>query len=146
MFIGGCAGSTTCGVKIFRFQILGLFIINQIKKLVYPNGVFLINYNKEKISDSYLSSVIAFIFIYFLIFFIIAILLSLTGLEFITAISGAATAISNVGPGLGEIIGPNGNFREVSNLAKWILSFAMILGRLELFAVLVLFFPSFWKS
>jgi trk system potassium uptake protein TrkH len=84
MFIGGCAGSTTCGVKIFRFQILGLFIINKNKKLIYPNGVFPINYNKEKISDAYLSSVIAFIFIYFLIFFIIAILLSLTGLEFVT--------------------------------------------------------------
>ena len=93
-----------------------------------------------------MSSVITFIFLYFLIFFILAILLSFSGLEFIEAISGAATSISNVGPGLGDIIGPNGNFKELSNTSKWILSFGMILGRLELFAVLVLFFPSFWKS
>ena len=146
MFVGGCAGSTTCGIKIFRFQILGLFIINQIKKLVYPNGIFPINYNNEKISNTFISSIITFVFIYFLIFFILSILLSLTGLEFISAVSGAATAISNVGPGLGEIIGPNGNFKEISESAKWILSFGMILGRLELFAVLILFFPSFWKN
>jgi trk system potassium uptake protein TrkH len=146
MFIGGCAGSTTCGIKIFRFQILLLFVTNQIKKLVYPNGVFPINYNKEKISNPFMSSIITFIFLYFLIFFVLAMLLSLTGLEFMSAISGAATAISNVGPGLGEVIGPNGNFKEISDTSKWILSFGMILGRLELFAVLVLFFPSFWKN
>ena len=93
-----------------------------------------------------MSSIITFIFLYFLIFFILAILLSLTGLEFVEAVSGAATAISNVGPGLGDMIGPNGNFKEVSDTSKWILSFGMILGRLEIFAILILFFPSFWKN
>ena len=146
MFIGGCAGSTTCGIKIFRVQILGLFILNQFKKLAYPRGIFPINYNKEKISDPFMMSVITFIFVYFFIFFIISILLSLTGLEFMSAISGAATAISNVGPGLGSNIGPNGNFKEISDTAKWILSFGMILGRLELFAILILFVPAFWKN
>jgi trk system potassium uptake protein TrkH len=146
MFIGGCAGSTTCGIKIFRFQILGHFIINQIKKLVYPHGVFTIKYNNEKISNTFIYSIITFIFIYFFIFFILATLLSLNGLDFITAISGSASAISNVGPGLGEIIGPNGNFSILPNFSKLSLSFGMLLGRLELFAVLVLFFPSFWKS
>ena len=146
MFIGGCAGSTTCGIKIFRFQILGIFIIKQIKKLVYPHGVFPIKYNKEKISNSFIYSIITFIFLYFFIFFILAIILSLNGLDFVTAISGAATAISNVGPGLGDVIGPNGNFHSLPDFSKLSLSLGMLLGRLELFAVLVLFFPSFWKN
>jgi len=146
MFIGGCAGSTTCGIKIFRFQILGHFILNQIKKLIYPHGVFSIKYNDEKISNTFIYSIITFIFLYFFIFFILAILLSLNGLDFITAISGSASAISNVGPGLGDIIGPSGNFSDLPNFSKLSLSFGMLLGRLELFAVLVLFFPSFWKN
>jgi trk system potassium uptake protein TrkH len=146
MFIGGCAGSTTCGIKIFRIQILWLFIINEIKKSIYPRGVFPLSYNKEKISKRFMSSIISFIFLYFLIFFLVAMLLSFTGLDFITSFSGAATAISNVGPGLGEMIGPSGNFRELSNFAKWTLSFAMLLGRLEIFTLLVLLFPGFWKS
>jgi trk system potassium uptake protein TrkH len=146
MFIGGCAGSTTCGIKIFRFQILGHFIINQIKKLVYPRGIFSIKYNEEKISNTFIYSVITFIFLYFLIFFILAVFLSINGLDFITAISGSASAISNVGPGLGSIIGPNGNFSDLPNFSKLSLCLGMLLGRLELFAVLVLFFPSFWKN
>ena len=146
MFIGGCAGSTTCGIKIFRFQILGHFIINQIKKLVYPHGIFSIKYNNEKINNTFIYSIITFIFIYFFIFFILAALLSINGLDFITAISGSASAISNVGPGLGDIIGPNGNFSDLPNFSKLSLSLGMLLGRLELFAVLVLFFPAFWKN
>ena len=146
MFIGGCAGSTTCGIKIFRFQILGHFILNQIKKLVYPHGIFSMKYNNEKISNAFIYSIITFIFLYFFIFFILATLLSLNGLDFITALSGSASAISNVGPGLGDIIGPNGNYSNLPGFSKLILSLGMLLGRLELFAVLVLFFPSFWKN
>ena len=146
MFVGGCAGSTTCGIKIFRFQILGRFILNQIKKMVYPHGIFSIKYNNEKISNSFIYSIITFIFLYFFIFFILAMFLSLNGLDFITAISGSASAISNVGPGLGDIIGPNGNYSNLPNFSKLSLSLGMLLGRLELFAVLVLFFPSFWKD
>ena len=146
MFVGGCAGSTTCGIKIFRFQILGHFIINQIKKLVYPHGVFSTKYNNEKISNTFIYSIMTFVFLYFFIFFILAALLSINGLDFITAISGSASAISNVGPGLGDIIGPNGNFSDLPNFSKLSLSLGMLLGRLELFAVLVLFFPSFWKN
>ena len=146
MFIGGCAGSTTCGIKIFRLQILFIFIGNHLKKLVYPNSVFIINYNKQKVEDTFVNSVIIFIFSYLLLFLIISILLSISGLDFLSAISGAATSISNVGPGLGDMIGPNGNFSQVSDISKWILSFSMLLGRLEIFAVLVLFLPSFWRS
>jgi trk system potassium uptake protein TrkH len=146
MFIGGCAGSTACGIKIFRFQLLFLFINNQIKKIIYPNSVFILKYNNHKITDSYMNSIIVFIFAYLFIFVLVAILLSVTGLDFLSAISGAATSISNVGPGLGDIIGPNGNFKSIPEVSKWILSFSMLLGRLELFAVLILFFPSFWRD
>ena len=146
MFIGGCAGSTTCGVKIFRIQILYLFILNQLKKIIYPKGVFLIKYDQNSVDEKFIASIISFIFFYFVIFFILAALLSLTGLDFITALSGAATSISNVGPGLGPIIGPNGDFSSLPDISKWVLSVGMILGRLELFAILVLFLPSFWKN
>ncbi len=146
MFIGGCAGSTTCGVKIFRIQILYLFILNQLKKIIYPKGIFIIKYNQGPVNDKFIASIISFIYFYFVIFFVLAALLSLTGLDFITAISGAATSISNVGPGLGPIIGPNGDFSALPDISKWILTLGMILGRLELFAILVLFLPSFWRN
>jgi trk system potassium uptake protein TrkH len=146
MFIGGCAGSTACGIKIFRVQILYQFISNQIKKIIYPRGIFNIKYEKNNIDEKFMASIISFIFLYILIFFIFTALLSIDGLNFITAISAAATSISNVGPGLGDIIGPNGNFSQLSHFSKWILSIGMILGRLELFAVLVLFIPSFWRK
>jgi len=146
MFIGGCAGSTTCGIKIFRIQILYSFILNQLKKIIYPKGVFVLKYNQNAVDNKFIASIISFIYMYLVIFFIIAALLSLTGLDFITSISGAATSISNVGPGLGSVIGPNGNFSSLPDVSKWILTLGMILGRLELFAILVLFLPSFWKN
>jgi len=146
MFIGGCAGSTACGIKIFRVQILYQFISTQLKKIIYPRGIFNIKYEKNNVDEKFMASIISFIFLYILIFFIITALLTINGLNFITAISAAATSISNVGPGLGEIIGPNGNFAQLNYISKWILSLAMILGRLELFAVLVLFIPSFWRK
>ena len=146
MFIGGCAGSTTCGIKIFRIQILYSFISNQLKKIIYPKGIFVLKYNQNPVDNKFIASVISFIYLYFVVFFIITALLSLSGLDFITSISGAATSISNVGPGLGSIIGPNGNFSPLPDVSKWILSLGMILGRLELFAILVLFLPSFWRN
>ena len=146
MFIGGCAGSTTCGIKIFRVQILYLFIKNQLKKIIYPRGIFIIKYDNNNVNEKFMASIISFIYLYIVIFFVIAALLSLSGLDFTTSISGAATSISNVGPGLGELIGPNGNFSQLPDFSKWVLSFGMILGRLELFAILVLFLPSFWQK
>ncbi len=146
MFIGGCAGSTTCGIKIFRVQILYKFLKNQLKKIIYPRGIFIIKYDNSNVNEKFMASIISFIYLYIVIFFIIAALLSLSGLDFTTSISGAATSISNVGPGLGELIGPNGNFSQIPSLSKWVLSLGMILGRLELFAILVLFLPSFWQK
>jgi len=146
MFIGGCAGSTACGIKIFRIQILFTFLVNQLKKIIYPRGIFINKYDDHSVDNKFMNSIISFIFLYIFIFFLITALLSLNGLDFITSISGAATSISNVGPGLGPIIGPNGNFSMLPNISKWILSLGMILGRLELFAILVLFLPSFWRK
>ena len=126
--------------------MLFLFLKNQIKKLISPNSVIIIKYNNQKISEDFIKSVIIFIFSFLFVFLIIAILLSISGLDFLTAISGAASSISNVGPGLGGTIGPDGNYKNIPDISKWILAFGMLLGRLELFAVLVLFFPSFWRE
>ena len=145
MFIGGCAGSTACGLKIFRIHILYKFFVMQLKKYIFPRGVFVLKYGENVLNDKFISSIISFVFLYIIIFFIITTLLSISGLDFVTAISGAATSISNVGPGLGGMIGPNGNFSLLPDFSKWILTFGMILGRLELFAIIVLFIPSFWR-
>ena len=145
MFIGGCAGSTACGLKIFRIHILYKFFVIQLKKFIYPRGVFVLKYGDSVLNEKFISSIISFVFLYIIIFFIITTLLSISGLDFITAVSGAATSISNVGPGLGGMIGPNGNFSSLPDFSKWVLSTGMILGRLELFAIIVLLIPSFWR-
>ncbi len=145
MFIGGCAGSTACGLKIFRIHILYKFFVIQLKKYIYPRGIFVLKYDDSILNEKFISSIISFVFLYILIFFIITTLLSISGLDFVTSISGAATAISNVGPGLGSTIGPNGNFSLLPDFSKWVLSAGMILGRLELFAIIVLIIPSFWR-
>lgn len=146
MVVGGCAGSTSCGIKVFRFQILFSITLVQFQKLIHPKGIFCTRYNGRPIPTEVLTSVMSFFFLYALSFSFITIALSFTGLDFITAMSGAATSISNVGPGLGEFIGPSGSFASLPDSAKWILSFGMILGRLELFTLLVLFVPQFWRK
>ena len=145
MFVGGCAGSTTCGIKIFRFQVLYATAVTQIRHLLEPHGVFIAYYNGRPIPDSVGDSVMSFFFLYAVAFAVIATGLGLIGLDFLTAVSGAATAISNVGPGLGDVIGPAGTFASLPDSAKWLLSLAMLLGRLELFTVLVLLTPAFWS-
>ena len=145
MFIGGCAGSTTCGVKIFRLQVLASTIKVQISRLLRPHGVVLAYYNKRPVADSVMDAVMGFFYLYILCFVILAAFLGMTGLDFQTALSGAATAISNVGPGLGEIIGPAGHFGELPMAAKWAMCIGMLLGRLELFTVLVMLHPGFWR-
>ena len=145
-FIGGCAGSTTCGIKIFRLQVLYATANAQIHRLMQPNGVFFPYYNRKPIPDAVASSVMSFFFLFAACFALLAVALGLTGLDFVTAVSGAATAISNVGPGLGDIIGPAGNFATLPDSAKLLLTFGMLLGRLELFTVLILLAPAFWRG
>ena len=145
MFIGGCAGSTTCGIKMFRFQVLAANARIQLAKLLSPHAVVIAYYNKKPVPETVIDAVMGFFYLYMLCFVIVAALLGLTGLDLVTALSGAATAISNVGPGLGESIGPAGNFDGLSGAAKWVLCAAMIIGRLELFTVLVMLAPGFWR-
>ena len=145
MFIGGCAGSTTGGIKIFRLLLLFRAAKSQIKKITQPHGVFLTTFNQKSVAEDTVNSVMIFFFIYILIFFLAAALLSFLGLDFLTAISASASAISNVGPGLGDVIGPLGNYSTLPTQAKWILSITMLVGRLEIFTFLVLLSVSFWK-
>ena len=146
MFIGGCAGSTTCGIKIFRVHILYYFIRNQLTKIIYPRAIINLKYNNSKVEDKLIASIISFIYLYIMIFFVLASMLTLTGLDFITSVSGAASSLSNVGPGLGSEIGPNSNYSGLPDKSKWLLSAGMILGRLEIFAILIIFLPSFWRK
>ena len=117
----------------------------QFRRLLQPHGVFIAYYNGKPIPESVAESVMSFFFLFALLFVLLALALGLMGLDFITATSGAATAIANVGPGLGPIIGPSGNFSTLPDGAKWLLSAGMLLGRLEIFTVLVLLSPRFWK-
>ncbi len=146
MFIGGCAGSTTGGIKIFRFQILFRGVRLQIKKLTQPHAVFLMKFNKKTVTENTYTSIISFFFIYILLFIFSGVSLSLFGIDFLTALSASASAISNVGPGIGEIIGPTGNYSSINSISKWILAITMLVGRLEIFTILVLFSKSFWKK
>ncbi len=146
MFVGGCAGSTSCGIKIFRFQIMYQLLRVQMQKIIHPRGMFTLYYNGNRVADDVVSSVMSFLFMFFLCFAGLTICLSLIGLDTLTAFSAAATSIANVGPGLGEQIGPSGTFQDIPQVGKWLLCLGMLLGRLELFTVLVLFMPAFWRS
>ena len=146
MFIGGCAGSTTGGIKIFRLQILFRGAISQIKKLTQPHAVFVMRFNSKTVNENTYNSIMGFFFMYIFLFIISAVSLSFFNLDFITAFSAAASSISNVGPGLGDIVGPNGNYFSLHDGAKWILAVTMIVGRLEIFTVLVLFSANFWRN
>lgn len=146
MFVGGCAGSASCGIKIFRLQILFQTIKQRTFLLLQPNGIYVPRYNGRPIEERVSTSVLTFIFLFILCFFVIACLLNMVGLDFKTALSATAACITNVGPGLGDVVGPVGNFKPLPDSAKWLLSAAMLLGRLEFITVLVLFIPTFWRS
>ena len=144
--IGGCAGSTACSVKVFRYQLLVASIKTQLRKIRSPNGIFTPRYEGRPVSEDVMSSVMSFFMFFLVILGMFAIALGMTGLDFITSISGAATALANIGPGLGDEIGPAGNFQNINDTAKWLLIFAMLMGRLELMAVLILFTVRFWRG
>ena len=146
MFIGGCAGSTTGGLKVFRFQILFKYLSLHFKKMLQPHAVIAAYFNNRSIPETTYESVMSFFFLYIFTFASSALLLSFSGLDFLTCISAAASAISNVGPGLGDVIGPEGNYSTLSDYSKIILTVTMFLGRLEMLTILILFLPSFWKN
>ncbi len=143
-FLGGCSGSTTGGIKAYRFLILFELIANGLRRLIYPNMVQPVRYGDRTVDEDMQRAVVLFIASFFVLWAIATILLAATGLDFVTATTGALTALTNVGPGLGPIIGPVGNFSSLPDAAKWICSAAMLLGRLEILAVFVIFTPTFW--
>ncbi len=144
--VGGCTGSTAGGIKIFRFQIAAMILRRHMRSLIYPHAVFVMTYDGKPLTDDIVRSVMIFIFTFVLTVIVIAVSLLGLGLDFVTAISGAATAVANVGPGFGPVIGPSGNFMSLSDPAKWLLAIGMLLGRLEFFTLLVVFMPSFWRT
>lgn len=144
-FIGGCSGSTAGGVKVFRFQVAYILLRANLHQLIHPRAVIRQNYNGHRLDDDIVRSILTFSFFFTITICLIALLLSLLGLDWMTALTGAASTVSGVGPGLGETIGPAGNFSTLPDAAKWILSVGMLLGRLEIITVLVLCIPAFWR-
>ncbi|MEQ6247460.1 TrkH family potassium uptake protein [Sulfitobacter sp. HNIBRBA3233] len=144
--IGGCAGSTACSIKIFRYQLLFASVRAQLQRIRSPHGVFTPRYDGRPVAQDVLSSVMSFFMIFVVTLGVVSVALSMTGLDFITSVSGAGAALANIGPGLGDIIGPAGNFAPLNDAAKWILTIAMLLGRLELMAVYVIFTVNFWRA
>lgn len=146
MLVGACSGSTAGGIKIFRFQVATALLKKQIQQLVHPSGLFIQRYNGRAVTDDIVRSVVAFALTFVITIVGISALLGIIGLDPITSITGAVTAVANVGPGMGTIVGPSGNFSTLPDSAKWLLSIGMLMGRLEILTVLVLFFPAFWRN
>ncbi|MEM1372881.1 MAG: TrkH family potassium uptake protein [Pseudomonadota bacterium] len=144
--VGGCAGSTSCSVKVFRYQLLFASVRAQVRQIYSPSGIFTPRYDGRPVGQDVVDSVMSFFVVFLATLTILAVLLSMTGLDVITSISGAAAALANIGPGLGSEIGPAENYGSLGDTAKWLLAFGMLLGRLELMAVLVLFTRAFWNS
>lgn len=145
MFLGGCSGSTTGGVKTYRFVILFSLIRNGVRRLIYPNTVQTVRYGDRPVDDEIQRAVVLFLGAFLFLWAIITVALSATGVDFVSSLSGALSALMNVGPGLGDTIGPRGNYSSLPDLAKWILTFGMLLGRLEILAVLVILTPLYWS-
>jgi trk system potassium uptake protein TrkH len=145
-FLGGCSGSTAGGMKTYRWIALYGIIRRAIDRIIYPHSVASVHSGTNTIADETLEVVLLYFTVFILIWSLLSIALTATGADFLTAMSGALTAMANVGPGLGEAIGPTGNFQSLTDVAKWILSFAMLLGRLGVFTVLVLLSPAFWRE
>jgi len=144
-FVGGCTGSTAGGIKMYRLQMAGMLTRGYLRNLISPHRVLSLTFNGRRVSEDVAFSVIAFLCVYMATVGLATVVLTAMNLDFVTSLTSAATALGNVGPGLGEIVGPAGNFSSLPPAAKWVLSITMMLGRLELFTVLVLFRPEFWR-
>ena len=145
-FVGGCTGSTAGAIKIFRFRVMAIVLSDHLMQRFYPHGMGRRSYDGQPLDEDVVEGVLAFAVVYAASVGAIALGLGALELDWVTSLSGAATAVGNVGPGLGPIIGPAGNFSTLPDAAKWLLSFGMMLGRLELFTVLVLLMPRFWRG
>ena len=146
MFLGGCAGSTSCGIKLFRFQVLGKILQNHIRNAIQPYGVFIPKYNGRPLTDSVINSVMAFMACFVVVYVISTIVIAAHGLDFLTSLSASAAALANVGPALGNVVGPSHTFQSLPDSAKWVLAINMLFGRLDIITIFVLFSPRFWNS
>jgi len=146
IFLGACSGSTSGGFKVYRVQIIYELVRTTIRRMTMPHGVFIPRYAGKEIDAEVTYSVAAFMVLFVTTILVIALALAMIGLDFETAFSGAATAVANVGPGVGDVIGPAGNFSSLPDVAKWILSAGMILGRLEIVTLAVLALPEYWRA
>jgi trk system potassium uptake protein TrkH len=144
-FVGGCSGSTAGGLKVFRFQVAFILLKANLMQLVHPRAVIKQQYNRHRLDEDIVRSILAFSFFFTITIATLALALSLCGLDWITALSGAASTVSGVGPGMGPVIGPAGTYASLPDTAKWLLSAGMLLGRLEILTVLVLLLPAFWR-
>ena len=144
IMLGGSAGSSACGIKMFRIEISLKAVLAYAKRMTHPHRIAPVRYAGRVVSEETLQSVMVFVFLFFATFVISAALLSISGLDAISAISGAATTLGNVGPGLGEMIGPAATFQQLPDAAKWICTITMLLGRLEFVAVFVVLTRRFW--
>ncbi|HEN8712652.1 MULTISPECIES: TrkH family potassium uptake protein [Pseudomonas] len=144
-FVGGCSGSTAGGIKIFRFQVAYILLKASLNQLIHPRAVIKQKYNGHRLDEEIVRSILTFSFFFAITICVMALLLSLLGVDWMTALTGAAATVSGVGPGLGEVIGPAGNYAMLPDAAKWILAGGMLLGRLEIITVLVLCMPAFWR-
>lgn len=145
-YVGGCAGSTAGGIKMLRINIAFQALMRHLKMLIYPSGVFTAQYQGKPLTNDIVHAVMGFLFVFILSNAFLSVALAMTGLDIVTSVTAAATALANVGPGLGDLIGPAGNFATLSDISKWLLCFGMLLGRLEIMTVLVLFIPAFWRN
>ncbi|MFP5384024.1 MAG: TrkH family potassium uptake protein, partial [Gammaproteobacteria bacterium] len=141
-FFGGCAGSTSGGMKALRILLLVKQSLREFQRLTHPNGVFLVKLGKQPVSEGVVEAVWGFVSLYIFVTLVLSLLLMTTGLEFDIAFSAAATAINNTGPGLGPL---SSNVSSLTDPAVWIMSFGMLVGRLEVFTVLILLTPMFWR-
>jgi trk system potassium uptake protein TrkH len=141
-FVGGCAGSTAGGMKVIRVELLLRQGRREIDRLLHPNAVLPIKLNKRPVSDGVINAVWGFFALYVISFVSLGLLMMMTGSDIVTAFSATAACLNNLGPGLGDVAS---NYQTVSDPGKWILSFTMLLGRLELFSLLVVLTPAFWK-
>jgi trk system potassium uptake protein TrkH len=146
LFLGGCTGSTAGAIKVFRYCILGSFAKWQMRSLVHQHRVLLPTYNGVPVTDDVVRSVISFVVLYVLAFVLLGLAVAAFNVDIVTAFSGVAQALGNVGPGLGPIIGPDGNYASLPDGVKWLLAIAMMIGRLELMTILILFTPTFWRG
>lgn len=146
MFIGGCSGSTSGGFKVFRLQLSWMLMRNQMMTLLHPRGIFAQRYNGRPVQDDVIRSMVAFAFFFFATIATLALALALMGLDFLTSLTAAVTAVANVGPGLGDLVGPAGNFSSLPDAGKWLMSIGMILGRLEIVTFMILFTRAFWRT